>query len=146
MVHIQLTPNNQYDFDPHFSLNKSDHNKVLKFAKDSPKDSLFLYYSNDGMDWWRFRFDARRSIAVNRVDMGFMYVAKKHKLVNDWLNFTKILESYRNQDLEGLCKTTKELAIDFIIFPKVESADLSCFDVLLDLESGAIYTHKSLAE
>ena len=71
-----------------------------------------------------------------------MYVANKHKLVNDWLVFIKILELYRNRDLEGLCKTTKELSIDFIIFPKVETTDSSCFDVLLDMGSGAIYKHK----
>jgi len=151
MYHNLATKHNvklraQYDFNPNFSLTASDHEKVLKFARNSHKDSLFLYYGTNTLKWWTFRLHTRRSIAINRVDIGFMYVAKKHKLVNDWLVFTKILELYRNRDLEGLCKTTKELSIDFIIFPKVETTDSSCFEVLLDMESGAIYKHKSLAE
>jgi hypothetical protein len=131
----------QFDFNPRFSLSKSDNYKVLEFAKKSPKGSLFLYYSNS-MDSWYFRLRARRPIALNANDLGWKYYSKKKELVSDWLIYTRILEAYRNRDLERLCKTTKDLAIDFIVFPTVESKGSSCFNTLLDMESGAIYSLK----
>ena len=132
-----ITLRASFNSDTKFNISNQDYIKLLSFARNSSKSSLFLYEA-DYPTPRNFRIDANRSIAMNFGDMALKYYNQQKELAEEWPDYLIVLDAYRSKDLSLICEISKKYGYDYVVFPSSINNN-TCFHELIKLDTLSIY-------